>query len=373
MVQHGAAPLIEHGQGRSAYISARTSTLKAPAIPESVQMSRNNPIDAIRNSAFQMTIDPPDDASDIKGMYVINGSMHIIKGRGIYRVQLADEIDPKRTNATIPNTQQRVLPYGADCELVRQTLMTAKRLFDSKLLGQSFNEVRAIELAFDALKDIILMHTMRLDIDATLQKITVTLDAMALKNRSLSVPSVGEAKGMAETFIQKADHAMTDLYEIAKLFYGDALGKRWFESLLSLVKEKHGDDIVFAKFLEDVLPFLRLTRNARNCIEHPKPDQRVAVTDIVLLPTGQLQPPGIEIIHPDTPQPPIALTNFMAQMIEQLAEIFELMMVFLCGLNVQPFAGFPVQVVLYPPELQKAYGVRYGYGTYNGDRVVPFG
>jgi hypothetical protein len=56
-----------------------------------------------------------------------------------------------------------------------------------------------------------------------------------------------------------------------------------------------------------------------------------------------------------------------------LAGRFALMLVFLCGYNVRPFAGVAIQVVQHPPDLQKAFGVRYGYGVYDGDKIVPFG
>jgi hypothetical protein len=336
-------------------------------------MPDRHSIDAIRNSALQMEVGTPDDPSAVKDMCVIRGSMHVIKGQGIYRIQLADNIDPKRTNTTIPNTQQRVLSYGTDCDFVRQTLMTAKRLFDAKFLGQSFNQSQAIDLTFDALKDIASMHTMRLEMDSNLQKIEASLGRLAMKNRSMSVPSVGEARGLAETFLQKADHATVDLFEISKLFYGDAVGKKWFESLLKLVKEKYGDDVPFAKFLEQVLPFLKFVRNARNCMEHPKADQYVEVSDIALSATGQLQPPSIAVVHPETPQPPVNLGELMAYTVKQLGDVFELMIALLCACNVQPFAGMPIQVVQYQPEQQKGFGVRYGYGSIQGDIVIPCG
>src|SRR5882724_4111960 len=118
-------------------------------------------INALRDSAAQMEVGSDDDSSPIHAMFPIAGAMHIIKANGIYRIQLADEIDPQRTNPSILNTQQRVLAFGSDCDLVRQTLLTSKRLFDSKLLGPSFSYDRAIELTFEALKDIIAMHEMR--------------------------------------------------------------------------------------------------------------------------------------------------------------------------------------------------------------------
>jgi hypothetical protein len=330
-------------------------------------------INALRDSAAQMEVGSDDDSSPIHAMFPIAGAMHIIKANGIYRIQLADEIDPQRTNPSILNTQQRVLAFGSDCDLVRQTLLTSKRLFDSKLLGPSFSYDRAIELTFEALKDIIAMHEMRMALDADLKRIEASLASLAPKNRGLSVPSLGDARIRVETILQKADHAVADLFEIAKLFYPDQIGRRWFESLLVFIKDKHGNDAPFTDFLTKVLPLLQLVRNARNCVEHPKANERLDVFDVTLLPNNHLRPPSLEIIHPETPHPLMAINSFMAQLIEQIADIFELMLSFLCGYNVQPFAGLHVQVVRYPPDLQKAFGVRYGYGIYNGDQVVPFG
>jgi hypothetical protein len=336
-------------------------------------MTERRPIDMLRDSGQHMEVGAEDDLSPIKAMCVINNSMHVIKARGIYRVQLADEIDPQRTIPTIPNTHQRILAYGADCDLVRQTLMTANRLFHSKLLGTSFPYERAIDLSFEALKDIVAMYEMHANLAAEMKAAEASLGGLAPRNRVFSVPTISGVRVSVETFLQKTDHAVADLFEVAKLFYPDSIGKRWFESLFELTTEKYGADATFTKFLADALPVLKLVRNARNCIEHPKADQRVEVFDITLLPSGQLRPPALEVVHPETPQPLIAVSDFMAQAVEQIASIFELMLAFLCGYNVQPFAGFAIQVVRYPPNFENAFGVRYGYGTYDGARVIPFG
>src|SRR5882762_10009075 len=129
-------------------------------------MTERRPINALRDSGHQIDVGTEDELSPIKGMCVIGNSMHVIKSRGIYRVQLADEIDPQRTNPATPNTHQRVLAYGTDCDLVRQTLMTANRIFHSKLLGASFPYERAIDLTFEALKDIVAMHEMHTSLAA---------------------------------------------------------------------------------------------------------------------------------------------------------------------------------------------------------------
>jgi len=229
-------------------------------------MAERRPIDVLRDSGGQIDVGADDDRSPVKDMCVINNSMHVIKSQGIYRVQLADEIDPDRTNPAIPNIHQRVLAYGADCNLVRQTLMTAERLFHPKLLGQTFAYERAIDLSFEALKDLMVMHEMQLRLAAELEAAEASLKGMTVQNRALSVPTIGGVGVAVETFLQKADHAVADLFEITKLFYPESVGKRWFESLFDLAKANYGPDATFTKFLAEALPVLKLVRNARNCV-----------------------------------------------------------------------------------------------------------
>ena len=317
-----------------------------------------------------MEIGAADDQSPIVDMFEIVGILHIVKDKGIYQMRLADDVDPERTNPSVPNTQQRVLAFGADEPMVRQMLLTARRLFKSQLLGPTFEYQRALDLTFEALKDVAAMHEMHLALTAELS--AISLAEFKPKNRGLSVPAVADVRVKTETFLQKADHAIADLFEISKLFYPNEVGQRWFDSLLEVTKSKHGPDDELTKFVAAGIPFLKLVRNARNCVEHPKANQRIEVHNIALLPKLEFRPPAIEIFHPDTPQPMMALDNFMGQVVEQIAGIFELMLSLLCASNIKPFGVFDVQVVQYPPDLQKAFRVRYGYGLYNGDAVVPF-
>jgi hypothetical protein len=48
---------------------------------------------------------------------------------------------------------------------------------------------------------------------------------------SMTVPSMGDVRGETKAFMQKADHVAVALFNIAKLFYGDEIGPRWFASL----------------------------------------------------------------------------------------------------------------------------------------------
>jgi hypothetical protein len=297
----------------------------------------------------------------------------MIGGSAIYRVQLADEIDPERTNIAIPNTHQKVLSYGTDFPYVRQTLMTARRLFSNKVLGPAFDYKTGINLSFEALQDLAAMHDIPKNARARFDKIAEDLQNLAVERRSLTVPSMGDVRGESKAFLQKADHVASALFNIAKLFYGDEIGPRWFGSLHKLASDKCRDNDEFTKFLNAALPFLQFVRNARNAVEHPDQTKSVKVTDIALLPSGALNPPSIEVIHPETPQPSVPLLALLEHAADQLATVFEVMLAHLCGANVQPFAGMSLGVIEYDKSQQKAFKCRYGYGTRMGDQIVPFG
>jgi hypothetical protein len=331
----------------------------------------NRPIDKVRNSGLSITL--PADTGGITDMGEINGALHMIGGSAIYRVQLADEIDPERTNIAVPNTHQKVLSYGTDFAYVRQTLMTARRLFSNKVLGPAFNYKSGINLSFEALQDLAAMYDIRKNVRARFDKIAEDLQNVAVERRSMTVPSMGDVRGESKAFLQKADHVAVALFNVAKLFYGDEIGPRWFASLQKLASEKYGENNEFTKFLNAVLPFLQFVRNARNAVEHPDQAKRVKVTDIALLPSGALNPPSIEVIHPETPQPSVPLLALLEHVADQLAAVFEIMLAHLCGANVQPVAGMPLGVMEYDENQQRAFKCRYGYATRMGDQIVPFG
>ncbi len=331
----------------------------------------NRPIDKVRTSAGTMTLPP--DSGGITDMGEINGALHMIGGSAIYRVQLADEIDPARTNIDIPDTHQKVLSYGTELPYVRQTLMTARRLFSNGVLGASFDYKSGINLSFEALQDLAAMHDICQDLHDRLNKATEAIKNPTVQQRSMTVPSMGNVRGDTKAFLQKADHVAIALFNIAKIFYGNEIGKGMFEGLHDLTRKKFGEDDPFPQFLKAAVPFLKFVRNARNAVEHPDQTKNVKVSDISLLPTGELRPPSIDVIHPETPQSTVPLLALMEHVANHLANSFEAMLAYLCGVNVQPVAGMSLGVIEYDENQQKAYKCRYGYATRIGDQIVPFG
>jgi hypothetical protein len=334
---------------------------------DAIAMQNKRPIDQIRDSALSMRVGTPDDPSAITEMLPLGDVLYVIKEKSIYACQLADTIDPERTNPHIPNIQQKVLAVGSDSPLVGKTLLTAKMLFHEHFLPDSFDRKAGLILAFGALKDLAAMQ-------ATAEQIQSAQDAAQLddrrqQDRSVVLPATGDVSALCKSFIQKADHVLQALLGIVKLFYGPDAGKAWFESLAGLASHKYGVDDQFHQFVTAALPFLQFVRYARNCVEHPKPSQRVIITDFLLNSTMQLVPPTIEVIHPKLHQPPIAVTRFLNDMIGPTSGTFELMIAFMCAKHVQPIAGMALQVVELPEDQRRLKQGRFSYATLDG---IPF-
>src|SRR5690606_20921983 len=91
-----------------------------------------------------------------------------------------------------------------------------------------------------------------------------------------------------------------ELFRIVRLFYPDVRSGGW-EALKKRIDE--GPQVLdnFSLFLAEIVPFLQLIRNARNCVEHPREEQKLVVSDFCVDSQNVLRSPSIQIVHPRTP------------------------------------------------------------------------
>lgn len=329
------------------------------------------PIDKFREGAGSIDISTPDDNSAISEMISTGERLLIVKGKGVYEVKLADQVDPGRTNIATPNTVQQILPYGADDPWIGATLLTAYQLLKGSSAQDTVDGDDAFALVLEIVEDI--SGALQLQDFYTKAEIGVAanLDPKIRRDRSIMVPAIGNVETRCNEFLQRSDHAVRELFRLVRMFYPDVGAGGW-ESLKKKIDSEPQDIDNFSKFLAEVLPFLQLIRNARNCVEHPRPEQRLSVTDFALDPENTLLPPMIEILHPKTPLEKVPVKEFFSQCLQDLVDIVELMIVFLCARHVKPFGGIPIQVMEIPPPCRRSPHVKYGYGARLGGQLVPF-
>lgn len=328
------------------------------------------PIDKLRDGACSLEIRTPEDNSEISEMISTGERLLVVKGKGIYEIKLADQLDPERTNIATPNTIQQVIPYGADDPWVGAVVLTAHHLLLSSCSPSEVDGEKAFELVLDIAEDISGAHQLvenyHRAVDAAFEK----LEPKIRTDRSVVVPAIGNIESRCNEFLQRADHALRELFRLVRMFYSD-VGSGGWENLKKKLDSQPQDIDNFPQFLAEEVPFLQLVRNARNCVEHPRPEQRLIALDFRVDPNNVLLPPMVEIIHPRTPLEKLPVSEFFVQTLQKIVHIVELMIVFLCARHVKPLGGLAIQVVELPPERRRSENVRYGYGAMLGDQLVP--
>ena len=334
--------------------------------------ANSRPVDRVRDGAGSLEVTTPDDDSPITGMLTFGNGLYAVKEKGIYEIKLADQIDPERTNIHVPNTIQRVLPYGSAEPWVGSVLLTGHELLKKEVLNNDIDVDRAMLLVLEIAQNIASAKDV-LEAFSDSQRTEVEkYDLKVGENRSVVLPSVNGIKNKCKEFFQKSDHALDSLFKIAKLFIPN-VGKGGWESLQKEVSNEAEKIDNFLEVLESMLPFLRFVRNTRNCVEHPRADQRIVTTDFSINPENQLLPPSIEVVHSKTPQEQVPIVELMSQVVNSIVDIVEVMLAFLCNRKIKPITGFPVSVHMFPEDQRRTSSVKYGYGIATENNIIRFG
>ena len=324
-----------------------------------------------RDCGGSFKINNPDDGSPIKEMFRLGEKLLFVTEKCTYGMQLADQIDPNRTNPTLPhNVQQKFFDHGTNSELLCNTLLLAKVMF-RKECHPTLNLDQAMQLSFDALCELVSMdEAARLFVKAE-ETVLEKAHHLSSKDDSLALPALSKVRTQCKTFIQKADHFAAALMGIIRLFYPDQGGMNWDE-FHALVGARFGQEDNYTKVTALTVPMLKLVRNTRDCLEHNL--SGVVTTDFQLEANGTLAPPTIEVDFRGSKQDRCPVSWFMRETTRALLNAFEMVVVHTCAKHVQAFAGIPVIVGLLSEEYRKAWHVRFGYGMFYQDgQFAPFG
>jgi hypothetical protein len=233
---------------------------------------------------------------------------------------------------------------------------------------------QAKQLAFDALGDLVAMQEAAEAFRTAEQAELERVEAIEQKDRSQSLPAVGNVRGHCKGFMQKADHCGGSLLNIVRLFYPELKDKEW-EQFHQLVELRYGKSDNFYKVSELTTPLLLLIRNARNCLEHPAIAAGVKTADFRPQADGSIMPPSIEIDFRESRHDLCPVSWLMEQTLTALLDAFEMITVHICSKNIQTFAGlFPMIIQPLPDKYKQAWHVRFAYGMYyQNDEFVPCG
>jgi hypothetical protein len=322
-----------------------------------------------RDAAGSFELDNPDDGTPIKEMLSLKGGLLLITEKCIYQVQLADQIDPKRTNPNLPhNVRRKLFDHGTNSELLCNTLLLAKVMF-RKEFQTKLDIEKAMSLALDALGEIVSMDQEAKDFKAAENKAMEKTVLVKQQARSFALPSLGNVDGNCKTFTQKAHHFGGALLKIVRLFYPEA--KNW-DKFQEIVKARYGKDDPICTVVAETKPVLLLVLNTRDSLEHH--NEGVTTIDFEMQPDGTVAPPTIEVNYRKSKLARCSISSFMDEVTKSLLISFEMIVTHMCNKSAQPFAGMPITIGPLSDSYRAAWHVRFAYGTYGADgQFAPIG
>jgi hypothetical protein len=308
-----------------------------------------------------------EDGTPVREMFELGGRLLLITDKCVYAVQMADQVDPDRTNPALPhNFQQKLFDHGVQSDLLCRSLLHAKGLFRTEF--QKIDVPNAMQHSLDAFTELASMQaaasSFKADESAAIEKAA----HVTRKDGSHALPSVGDVQGRCKSFAQHADHTAGALLSIVRLFYPEMKGKNWDE-FLQMIERLHGKDDNYFKVLELTVPLLNMVRNLRNCLGHQ--NLKGAVTrDFALEADGQVWVPSIELDFRASSFPRCSIANVMAETTNRLLDSFEMITLHICAKHVQPFASMPMTIAPLNDDYRKAWHVRFAYVGVMADLAV---
>ena len=335
-------------------------------------MPAKRPIDQKRDSAISGTIGVAGDGA-IKEFLNVGHSLLMIMDEAIYKFELADRIDPERTNIAVPNTQQKLYSVGYSSEIVGRILLTAKYLFEKGMLDGRFDKALLMSASLQFFDEIIaaagILENLKLEHDAAI----ALFEKQKADKSAILIPSVADVRGKVKSFIQRTEHSMQPLLALCQIVYSLPPGKAWFDSFVSAAEAKHSLEENELKNIKAIAKFAQFLRNCRHCVEHQKANQMIVVSDFKMTSKAQIDPPMIEVIHEQTPEPEVPLLFFMHEMLNSILRVGEQLMAFLASRHVMPEWENTVCVVDFPEDQRREARVRYYFAMNMGGTLVPIG
>jgi hypothetical protein len=182
------------------------------------RLNRNDrPIDCRRNGAGQARVEG-DVGAILKVFPHREERLFFICERGVTSGQMADQIDPGRTNSNLPQfVQTPELTHGASAPFIQRTLCVAAALFDQTYLPAHVSKDEAFALALDAARALAEVEDTIIALHANETEIRRQLASGERKQHV--VPKTPNLKARVEGAVGQLGEVALLAQKLADLFY----------------------------------------------------------------------------------------------------------------------------------------------------------
>tara|TARA_R110002096_G_scaffold99058_1_gene219725 strand:- start:365 stop:1327 length:963 start_codon:yes stop_codon:yes gene_type:complete len=257
-------------------------------------------------------VEDEEDPSPVKGFISTSNALYVFKEESIYKVQLADDIDPGRTNYDIPNLNQKILPAGENNEVVARVLLTTKCLFDENNATVSPFVGAFLEQSIYLTKHILELQEMIYNLRYKIIQKEEIFKKKEYNINNFSLPFVSGLDQELHNILVKADRAKDSILALYRLhFFPEGKKKPNMDEYDVVINDKLLSKPDILAGWNETIMVLRLIRNIRNASEHRRDGNQLRAQDFEMQPDGSINSPIVGIEHKDTPIEPIQVVDFL--------------------------------------------------------------
>lgn len=327
-------------------------------------------IDQVRDSAKVFEVGDADDQTPIRFMFGTPEGLYAVKDKSIFLTQLADHIDPERTNIDVRDVHQKALPYGFEDPIVGKILVSGNKLFNAGFMREAVAQETAMEIILRGTGILCEMQDLT---DKVFEQISgIAAAGIPRGDKGQMLPHTPDLRTNIDTYIRLINNLRQVLIDFLVAIYKPAEGKGLLANLKTAIHQKHGDDHGFCRFFDDLTPTMAFMRELRNAWEHPKTGQKVVWKDFAMKLDGQVYSPTIELVSAEYPQSERDLVAFMEQCTATLIYRLEVLIGNACAANCS-FGDFECGVMELPKERRQHPEARLTYAVFLDGEWQPIG
>jgi hypothetical protein len=319
------------------------------------------PIDQKRDSAGMFTVGGPGETA--VEMIVLGGRLLSITTGGVYAAQMADSVDPDRTDINLPNViTQQILGFGSDSPIISRTLVAGRELFQRGYLGSDFDEKAALEIAYEAAQHLAAMADFRVSLERDRERAAAELQGKPLKG-GFKLPVTPNLRSRGESFIRHADQTNQEIKALCDLFFPRSkANKNWSTHVVEVLRPSTSSNKQAEQFVQGAVAHIEAIRDLRNASEHSDETKEITFWDFAMQAGPSIVTPSFAVRHPKTPIERTDLLHFMESVIEVCSGLFEGMAALLCNQSIKVPPVLQAQVVQLDPAQSKARrGINFAY------------
>lgn len=271
--------------------------------------------------------------------------MVVVTRKSVWRIMLADNIDPQRNNANIPrHIQERLLSYGSDDAIVGRTLLQGKELLLAGHLPNTINKQQTMQLVLSFSKELAAMSDEIKKLSDEYKEIQERFNGSIRDDESYVLPTLKNIERRAKELIQNIDHMGGIVIDIMKVFPIEIPQKNPLGKLIEQTQQKFGNEHLITKAISELKEKMGWLRFLRSDMEHPDATGLVTFENYKMNDLGKIEQPLIRHTRQNSPFQSIDLIQFVVESQGDIIDLFETTIVLLSDFYAEDFAGDKVFV-----------------------------